>query len=89
MVKANEVIIFEGNAKIMASTPIQAEAYALYHSMCVAYTKVVRQAIFKSDCPELVRAIYSQQHPFEIATIIHDIKSLRDKFSSCEIEKGK
>ena len=85
--KANEAIIFEGNANVMASTPIQAEAYALFHGMRTTYNRGIRQATFKSDCAELVRAISSQHHPFEITTIIHDINSLRVKFDKCEIEK--
>lgn len=85
--KAKEITIFEGNKRIIASTPIQTEAYALYHGMCETFTKGINQAVFKSDCAELVKVISSQPHPFEIAAIIHDIKTLRAKFNSCEIKK--
>ncbi|XP_048497626.1 uncharacterized protein LOC125496252 [Beta vulgaris subsp. vulgaris] len=85
--RENEAILFEGNANVMASTPTQAEAYALFHAMRTTYNRGIRQATFISDCAELVRAIDSQHHPFEITTIIHDINSLRAKFDKCEIKK--
>ena len=87
MALVNKVKIFEGNAMIMASTPLQAEAYAPYQGMCEAYAKGVSHALFKSDCAELVRAIESQHQPFEITTIIHDIKAFSRNFNSCEIAK--
>lgn len=45
--------------------------------------------VFKihSDCTDFVRAIANHQQPFEISTLVHDIKALCSKFSFCEIRK--
>ncbi|XP_048492996.1 uncharacterized protein LOC125493574 [Beta vulgaris subsp. vulgaris] len=83
----NNVKIFGGKAIILALTPLQTEAYALFQSMQEAHTKGITQVAFKSDCAELVRAIESQHQAYEITTIIQDIRTIRHKFISCDIVK--
>lgn len=41
----------------------------------------------QSDCTELVRAIESQQQPFEISSLVHDIKVLCSKFDHCLVSQ--
>lgn len=78
---------FEGNEMIVASSSLQAEAYALYKGLCDAHMKGIQHIQIYSDSAELVRAIDSQFQAFEITTLIHDVRAIRRKFSRCTIKK--
>lgn len=73
----------------MASTPLQTEAHSLYQGLREAFNREIRFVQIRSDCKELVHAIDSQQQPFEISVLVHDIKMLRlcSRFSYCIISK--
>lgn len=80
----NNIKAFEGSAEIIALSPLQTKAHAMYKGMCEAHTKGFIRVQVLSDSAELVRAIESQHQPFEISrfsTLIHDIKAMHSKLS--------
>ncbi|XP_048490517.1 uncharacterized protein LOC125492294 [Beta vulgaris subsp. vulgaris] len=79
---------FEGNSIIVASSSLQTEAYAVHRGIYEAKLRGIRHLQIHSDSVEVVRAIGSPHQPFEIATLLHDIRALRRDFNTCEIKKG-
>lgn len=64
----NNIKIFEGNAKLMAATPLQTEAHTMYQGLTEAFNRGFRIVQIRSDCTELVSAIDSQHQPFNLRT---------------------
>lgn len=71
----------------MDITPLQTEAYAMYQGLQEAINKGFSRVQIHSDCTKLVLVIDSHHQPFEISTLVHDIKAIRSKFHFCEICK--
>lgn len=78
---------FEGNATVLALSPLQTEALAMLKGIRTAYNKGFRNIQISTDSSELVRATTNIYQPFEISTIVHDITSIRSKFNFCRIRK--
>lgn len=83
----NSIEVFEGNDRTMVITSLQAEAQSLLRGLWEAITKGFMSVQINTDSVKLVRAISSQHQPFEISTLILDIKVTCSKFSYCEIRK--
>lgn len=83
----NNTKVFEGNSKIMALSPLQNEAYAMYRGLHEAITKGFNRILVLLDSTELVQTTDRHNQPFNIATIVYDMKALRSKFNSCKICK--
>lgn len=83
----NEVKIFKGNSMIMASSALQAEAYAIHRGLYEAHSRGIRHLQIHSDSTEVVRACDGLYQAFEITTLILDIKAIRREFNYCEIKK--
>ncbi|XP_048497403.1 uncharacterized protein LOC104905807 [Beta vulgaris subsp. vulgaris] len=85
--KVNGTRVFEGNARIVASSSLQTEAQAVFRGIYEAKLKGFQHLHIHSDSVDVVRTIGSTHQPFEIATVIHDIRALQREFSSCIIKK--
>ena len=71
----------------MASSALQAEAFAIHRGLSEAQARGIRHLQILSDSKEVVRACEGTDQDFDITTLIMDIKAIRRKFSNCEIRK--
>ncbi|XP_010674016.1 uncharacterized protein LOC104890294 [Beta vulgaris subsp. vulgaris] len=85
--RVNGLNVFEGNAIVVTSSSIQTEAYAVYRGILEAKMRGIQHIQIHTDSVEVIRAIDSQHQPFEIATLVHDIRALCRGFSYCRIKK--
>ncbi|XP_048493149.1 uncharacterized protein LOC125493701 [Beta vulgaris subsp. vulgaris] len=79
--------VFEGNAAVITTSSLQTEALAVHKGLWEAHSRNIRSIQILSDSTDIVRAMSSQQHAFEIISIMHDIKAICRGFQHWEIKK--